>query len=304
MFNFSPNTRVKSAEVNQNYTDLSTGVGDVDGNRLQLLVGENFAPHVVKGMVWSVASGLNGAMTAGIAWTVNTTTSMGTRHSVSAIVSQAFTVSKDTYVDLTNAGVITYTEVANNAASPALAANSIRIAIVVTNATVIVATGINQGEETKILPIASGTAYSVVDSLGNLICSRDPLTRIIGLRQVTVAQTVTGTLVDATGLNMNIIVPVGRKVEIDLYVSGYLSSVNNDIGTATILIDNVAVTDGTWTHNGIAGSTMGAAKVTITITPTPGTRAINVKYQRVVGTGGFLFGATAARPAQIVARLV
>ena len=46
-----------------------------------------------------------------------------------------YTASKDTYVDLSSLGVYTYTEVTNGAAAPAVAANSMRLFKVVTDAT-------------------------------------------------------------------------------------------------------------------------------------------------------------------------
>jgi hypothetical protein len=46
-----------------------------------------------------------------------------------------YTASKDTYVDINNVGAFTYTEVANGAAEPAVASNSIRLCKVVSNGT-------------------------------------------------------------------------------------------------------------------------------------------------------------------------
>ena len=52
-----------------------------------------------------------------------------------ADLTKTYTASKDTYVDISNTGAITYSEVANGAAAPAVAANSIRLQKVVTNGT-------------------------------------------------------------------------------------------------------------------------------------------------------------------------
>ena len=52
-----------------------------------------------------------------------------------ADLTKTYTASKDTYVDISNTGAITYSEVANGAAAPAVAANSIRLEKVITNAT-------------------------------------------------------------------------------------------------------------------------------------------------------------------------
>lgn len=147
----------------------------------------------------------------------------GRRHTVGTITSRTFTASKDTYVDLLystvdNVATPVYTEVTNNAASPALASNSIRVAIVVTGATTIATTGsINQGEEGKILPIASSTPYAVTDSLGNLICPRDPSRKLLGYRQITASFSITSTTASAiTGLSVPVILPTGRKVKISV----------------------------------------------------------------------------------------
>src|SRR5205085_10334892 len=112
----------------------------------------------------------------------------GRRHTVATITAHAFTASKDTYIDLLystvdNVATPVYTEVSNNAASPALAANSVRVCIIQSGATITATTKVNQGEETKVFPIASSIPYAVTDSLGNLICPRDPNRKILGYRQ-------------------------------------------------------------------------------------------------------------------------
>lgn len=147
MYTFSPNTKAKSSEVNQNFTDLSNGTGDVDANKLALTRAEAFSDFVASGLVWSQVSGLNGAMTTGIAY-VTDASGLCLRLSVSAITSKAFTASKDTYVDLGSDGVVYYTEVANGATEPALSANRIRLAKVIANGSAI--TGIVQSGTTDI----------------------------------------------------------------------------------------------------------------------------------------------------------
>lgn len=152
---------------------------------------------------------------------------------VAAVSAQTVTASKDRYVDATDNGdgtaVLSTTagEVNNNAASFALPANSIRIGIVVAGATTIAnAASINQGQETSILPIASSIAYSVTDSLGNLICPRDPNRKILGYAQiVATSNTATsGAAVDITGLSTAVIVPAGRKIKITVYSARIQSS--------------------------------------------------------------------------------
>jgi hypothetical protein len=116
------------------------------------LLNETTAPFVKNGTcVWSTVSGLNVGMTSGIIY-VN-----GIRVTVNSVASQAMAASKDTYIDIDVNGNITYNAVTNGAASPALTANSVRVAKIVSGASTI--TSITQ---------------SGVDSLLNLIDSHQP----------------------------------------------------------------------------------------------------------------------------------
>lgn len=167
--------------------------------------------HVASGLVWTGDSyGVNRAasMTAGVVYLA------GKRVTVVAIVSRVFTASVDTYIDVDNAGTVFYTEVANNAASPALTAGRIRIGIIITAAGSIAAVGsVNQGQENKLLPITSNVTYTVQDSLGNLICPRDPQRKLLGYRRYTTNQaTASDPAVQATGMVCPVIVPTGRKI--------------------------------------------------------------------------------------------
>lgn len=174
---------------------------------------EGLFDFVASGCVWSgdaYGSTRAASMTAGVIY-VN-----GKRVSVSAVTARSFTASKDTYVDVDESGTISYSEVTNNAASPSLAANSIRIGIIVTGASNIANVGsINQGQTDKLLPIASSVAYTVTDSLGNLICNRDPNPSLIGYRQYATDQTGIGAEAMLTGLSsIPAIVPTGRRIRI------------------------------------------------------------------------------------------
>jgi hypothetical protein len=183
--------------------------------------------HVSSGGVWSgdaYASTRNASMTAMVCY-IN-----GRYISIAAVTARSFTASKDTYIDVLDGadgtGTLVYTEVANNAASPALAANSIRIGIIVTGASNIAAAGsVNQGQETMVLPIVSSIPYAVTDSIGNLICPRDPGRRILGYQQILTTPTsaTAGSPVDVVGLTMTILVPAGRKVKI----RGFAPNVNS-----------------------------------------------------------------------------
>lgn len=172
---------------------------------------ETIFDHVASGLVWtgdSYGSNRNASMTAGVVY-IN-----GIRVPVSAVTARTFTASKDTYIDVGLDGVVDYTEVANNAASPALAASHVRIGIIVTGASNIANVGsVNQGQENKVLPIASSIAYTTTDSLGNLICPRDPNRRVLGYRRITSDfGTSSGSYVTVTGLSVPFIAPGNRKV--------------------------------------------------------------------------------------------
>lgn len=155
MYTFSPGTKAKSTEVNQNFTDLSTGVGDVDDNKMGLFRQETMVDYVQSGIVWSIVSGLNCSMSAGIAYISDGT--YRKRIPITAVASKTFTASKDTYIDVGSDGVVYYTEVANGAASPALSANRIRVGLVISGASTI--TSIQQAS---------------FDSLGNIFKNVDP----------------------------------------------------------------------------------------------------------------------------------
>ncbi|RTL04224.1 hypothetical protein EKK58_11050 [Candidatus Dependentiae bacterium] len=143
--------------------------------------------YVASGGIWSgdaYGSTRNASMTALVCY-IN-----GKRVSASAVTARAFTASKDTYVDVDDSGTISYTEVANNAASPSLSANSIRIAIVVSGGSSIAsAYSINQGRVSTntnnlYLPTAiSGTpspgCSDIQDSNGILIHPTDPLRKLV-----------------------------------------------------------------------------------------------------------------------------
>jgi hypothetical protein len=164
----------------------------------------------------------------------------GRRISVSAVTARTFTASVDTYVDvldnLDGTGTLVYTTAVNNAASPALAANSVRIAIIVTGATTIAATtSINQGQESRILPIVSSVPYAVTDSLGNLICPRDPNRRLLGLRQILVNfSTSSASAVQVTGLSVPFIAPAGRKISARSVARDIISSGGSAYMTLTL----------------------------------------------------------------------
>jgi hypothetical protein len=188
---------------------------------------------IESGCVWSgdsYGSTRAASMTAGVVWIG------GKRLTVAAVTARTFTASKDTYVDFQDnsdgTASITYTEATNNAASPALPssatdATNVRCAIIVTGAGNIANVGsVNQGEETKVLPIASSIPYAVTDSLGYLIAPRDPQRRVLGYRQITSDFTTTSaTKAQVTGLSVPFQMPngaTGRKVKV--YAPGIIKN--------------------------------------------------------------------------------
>ena len=149
---------------------------------------EGFFDYVASGCVWTgdaYASTRVASMASGVVYID------GKRLTVAAVTSRTFTASKDTYVDLSDNGdgtaTISYTEVANNAASPALATGAIQIAVIVTGATTIASQySINQEQianntaDARTVGIgALGGCSVITDSLGNRICRRSPKDNMI-----------------------------------------------------------------------------------------------------------------------------
>lgn len=192
---------------------------------------EALADFIVSGLVWTgdaYASTRVASMTSGTVY-IN-----GRRFLISAVVSRTFTASKDTYIDvldnLDGTCTIVYTEVTNNAASPALASNSIRIGIIITGASNIASVAsINQGQESKLLPIASSIPYQVSDSLGNLISNKTSSGNLLGLRRRTSAfSTASTSFVDITELQIPFILATERKIKFSL--EGAAINVNGSAG--------------------------------------------------------------------------
>lgn len=271
----SGTTGVFSGNVSDNSTTLT-----------QYRVDSTF-DYVVSGGVWSgdaYASTRNASMTAIVVW-IN-----GQRGSISAVTARSFTASKDTYIDVLNtAGVFTlvYTEVANNAASPALAANSLRVGIIVTGATnIAAATSVNQGQETMLLPIASSVPYAVTDSLGNLICPRDPNRKVLGYRQITASTgqtSASSTYVDITGLSVPVIVPTGRKIKITYFVSFDNNNITALVGAA--IREGSTALQATRYPTAASAGWFCPVLIEEHTTPSAGSHTYLASFQRVAGTG-------------------
>lgn len=123
------------ASVDEYFEGLADGTLSTDPLR------SSFIPnHIVSGGVIAQSSGLIGTLSTVVVHL------SGRRYTSAAIANKTYTASRDTYVDV--AGVadgtatITYSEVTNGAASPALAAGSHRLGKVVTSGAAI--TGIEQ----------------------------------------------------------------------------------------------------------------------------------------------------------------
>lgn len=287
------------APVDKWFTALASGELSTDPLRTEL-----FTDFIASGMVWSgdaYASTRNASMTAGVMYIG------GRRLTASLVSARSFTASKDTYIDASDNGdgtvLLTYTEVANNAASPALAANSVRIGIIVTGASNIAAAGsVNQGQEDKILPIASSIAYTVTDSLGNLICPRDPIQRTIGYRQIIADQgSITGKA-DITGLSVPVIVPANRKVKITIGGEVYSSVATDSL--------SVYIMEGATDLRRIDYPMVRANDQTTleaSVNPpsvTAGLHTYKVSGQRAAGSGSMTYRAGATYPGFIRVELV
>lgn len=143
----APSYGVAGTDTNIDNNITTQGSGKVRDNGSALVdFRSSFANFIQSGGVWSQISGLAGGMTAARIW-IN-----GVEYSVSAVSTHTFGASVDTYIDYTVGTGLVYTAVSNGAASPSLAANSVRIAKAVSGASAI--TSVTQAGK---------------DSLGNLI---------------------------------------------------------------------------------------------------------------------------------------
>ena len=280
-------SNINADSIQVNGSIIATGDVTEAGVTARTFRTETQFDHIISGGVWSQLSGLNGQMTAVSAYIT------GYRSSIVAVASRAFTASKDTYVDIlrTTVGSVTtfslvYTEVANNAASPALAANSVRLAIVTTSGVAI--TSVNQGEEDKVLPISASIPYAVTDPLGNLICPRDPNRRVLGYRQIITSISAFSAETDLTGLNFVINVPTGRKIKLSSNCHFY-STVNGDVAELRIKESTTTLKASRLQVNASTGV---ATYVEYTATPTAGTHTYKLMGLRIIGSGNLTMEAT------------
>lgn len=195
----------------------SKGSGKVQDNGSNLVdFRASFANFIQTGAVWSVVSGLAATMTLANIW-IN-----GVEYALGAVGTHTFGASNDTYVDYTVGSGITYTPVSNSSVSPSLAANSVRIAIIVAGSSTI--SSINQGNTSATAPVVSSNILTVTDSLGNLIYPSDPTSKLLGYRSIAsnFTTTTSGSYIAVTGLSAPYINPTGRRIK--AIFSGGISS--------------------------------------------------------------------------------
>jgi hypothetical protein len=218
---------------------------------------------------------------------------------VATVTARAFTTNVDTYIDVLDAGdetgTVVYTTATTNAASPALASNSIRIGIIQAAATITAATKVNQGQEDKVFPIASSIPYAVTDSLGNLICPRDPQRRILGYRQIIANQTGVGaTDTQVTGLSVPVIIPTGRKVKLTAFAYAVDSSTSGAVMYLGIW-DGVVVSGTLVAKGSVKGSAVSSNGGLITVgqtTPGATSKTYNASLSGTAGSIGIYSAAT------------
>jgi hypothetical protein len=258
---------------------------------------------VASGGVWtadSVGVNLNASMTAMVCYID------GRRISIGAVTARAFTANVDTYIDVLSAGdgtgTLVYTTQTTNGASPALASNSMRIGIIQAAATITATTKVNQGQEDRVFPIASSVPYAVTDSLGNLICPRDPFRRILGYRQIIADQGSITTEATVTALgSIPFIVPSGRKIRATISARSY-SSVASDSIAIRIYEGGTQLQAQEHQINSLNNQL--ATEKSVVLTPSVGLHTYTVKAIRAAGTGNVTFMAGSTTPGFLLVELV
>lgn len=117
-----------------------------------------YSDFVVNGLTTPQGATLTATLTAGSAYV------LGTRVTLAAAVPYTYLASSDTYVDLSDTGVLTYVPVSNGAAAPAITANSLRLEKVVTNATDVISVS---NLQPRLVQIWQNTKVTILDSLNS-----------------------------------------------------------------------------------------------------------------------------------------
>lgn len=291
---------ITNANIADSRTQAYISAAGSNGVNLETIRNEQAFDFVASGgCVWSgdsYGATLNGSMTAGVVY-IN-----GKRVPVSAVTAHAFTLNKDTYVDVDNAGTLHYSESTTNAASQALTSGYLRLAIIVSGAASIASVAsVNQGQETKVVPIASSIPYAVTDSLGNLICPRDPQRKTLGYRQIIIDATSTSTS-DMAGLNLTCIIPTGRKAKVSGFIgAGTASVASNAVGM--VLVD-VTASANIATANSDTNASGDAVSVNpVAISSAGGTRNYKAQIQKGANAATVHGNASSTNPNFILVEL-
>jgi len=171
------NSTLASAPVLANLTAITQAIQAFDGSQVNAgslvagafnssinpntLLHDIISPFVQSGCIWAATTGLVATMTGGTIY-VGTSSAMY-RVIVNGIGSHTFTASQDTYIDIDYNGNVYYQGVANGASAPALTANALRVAKVITGAsavTSVVQTGVDSLSN-PIYPVGAVAASNI-----------------------------------------------------------------------------------------------------------------------------------------------
>lgn len=167
---------------------ISQPPGDGANNQTPLFqTADGIDDYVVNGLTIPVPSPISptGDLQPGVAYVI------GQRNVLSAAVANTYPQATDTYVDLSNAGALTYVSVANGATEPAVTANSLRLDKVVTSITPPPAAP-TLASSTAAGTLAAGTyTYELVgnDGTGNTLPSGSTAITTTATGEVTVSWT-------------------------------------------------------------------------------------------------------------------
>ena len=161
-----------------------------------------------------------------------------------------------------------------------------------------------------VLPIASSIPYAVTDSLGNLICPRDPRRQLLGYRQVLSSQTTTSaTQAQVTGVSVPVIVPTGRKIRITAYVGKPANATSAAQGGSVFGIWDGTVASGTELNNATSSYSAAAAGnqgvphiVEAITTPTSASKTYNLGFA-IFSSGNTNTNAASNRPVYLKVEL-
>lgn len=295
--------------INANFTAIAQSIQSFDGSQIaagtigassfnstvnpvtrdNLIIGD----FVSSGCTWSTVSGLQGTMSGGILF-IN-----GIMITSSGVVSHNFTASQDTYIDIDYNGNVYYQGVSNNASSPSITANSIRIAIIITNGSAI--TSINQGSLAATAPVIASINLTVSDSLGNMIYPTNPSGGLLCYRQIisNVGSLTSTTGQQVAGLTAYIAAIPLRRMRI---IAFCYDSTNTAAAVNQLQIWDGAVGSGTQlsassAKNRNAGDNTGFLKTEAFISSASGFKTYNVGF--LVSSGTAILDAATSAPAFI-----